>query len=95
MEFKGDDNEWEVLDQAVVAVDYSNVQVFLKTLQEWQGEETPSSSESAYHRTSGRVEPKESNGNKGTDKQKHLIVNLDSTLAHSIFASNQTNHSPS
>ena len=32
----GDMGDWEVVDQTDVAVDYSNVQVFIKTLQEWQ-----------------------------------------------------------
>ena len=34
---EGDDSgQWEVLEETRVAVDYSNVHVFLKTLNSWQ-----------------------------------------------------------
>ena len=32
-----EDGDWEIVDSSVIAVDYSNVHVFLKTLQAWQG----------------------------------------------------------
>ena len=35
-----DSGEWEVVEEANIAVDYSNVHVFLKTLQAWQSRES-------------------------------------------------------
>ena len=38
---EGDDSgQWEVLEETRVAVDYSNVHVFLKTLNSWQEKKT-------------------------------------------------------
>lgn len=36
----GDNSDWEVVEQATIAIDYANVPVFLKTLRTSQTEET-------------------------------------------------------
>lgn len=58
--------DWEVVEEANIAVDYSNVRVFLETLQAWQAEINATSGQEAAE---------------GLDTTNpDLLVNLDQAL---------------
>ena len=74
------DGDWEVLDETNIAVDYSNVHVFLKTLKTWQDK---GSSKKASDVATGDKDQEEISDLEHLDLQ----VNLDEALCAQVFAS--------
>ena len=67
-----DSGQWEVLEETRVAVDYSNVHVFLKTLNSWQEK-----------KTTGKESEVPQNGL--SQGRSSLQVNFDEALCQQIF----------
>ena len=71
--------DWQVIDETNIAVDYSNVHVFLKTLQAWQ---------SAQDSSNDGIDSK-TGFNDAT-----LQVNLDEALCDQVFATMDADLTP-